>query len=574
MFSLPGTMVRLSMKCRCHTEAPVVECVSRWCLLKTVGYTKCHARGSKVEAVCLASAAASDFAVFWQESCSQCGWPCFRADSAASASDASAMTAPEDGSATSPGQKSSSTHSRDSSFRQAWRANGSSPLPFEDIFEDPRGAAGTAPDSSSRPSSRNTDSSGGDQPPSALEKQTGAPQEALQNTADSTELSNVDTPADGLLSRGKGVNDAESQNRAAAANSQAAPERKGQFSLEIVRCRGVAPDWQDTSAASGRPYWDRHHALTLNVPQLLLQLPPTDPAKHPSQHPVQVHSFDSASASARAPQDSAEEGSARESSIPSFLGREAGAQREDTVISAVQLAFHVEVFDPGKASKVGYTSPFLSIPDISMTYQGLQPAPSVTPDASASRAVMLPAARLQIPNAILDITPGRVAVLLAALTWGQGELAHILGQTVEQTPYQQKAPATPLLSRLMQLSPVIATATLQKGSLRLRGVSPMQPALQLDMTGLEAEAVRLPDEAVGFRVKLPQLLLALMGLPESSDPEEPSPHDKGVRKASRLPKGLSRSASAPSPPLRRAETPPVTLEVVLSTPVCKALVLC
>ena len=55
--------------------------------------------------------------------------------------------------------------------------------------------------------------------------------------------------------------------------------------MEILRCRAVAPDWQDTSAASSGPYWDRHHALTLNVPQLLLQLPPTDPAKHPSQAP-------------------------------------------------------------------------------------------------------------------------------------------------------------------------------------------------------------------------------------------------------------------------------------------------
>lgn len=484
------------------------------------------------------------------------------------------MTAPEDGSVASPGQKSSSTHSRDSSFRQAWRGSGSSPLPFEDIFEDPRGATDMLPDSSSRPSSRNTDSSGAEQPTSGAEQQTGAPQYPSQSVADGTELSSVDKPADGLLSGGKAVVDAEGQDRIAATNSQAAPERKGHFSLEIVRCRAVAPDWQDTSAASGRPYWDRHHALTLNVPQLLLQLPPTDPAKHPSQHPVEAHSFDSASASTRAPQDSAEEDSVRESSIPSFQGHEASAQRESTVISAVQLAFHVEVFDPGKASNVGYTRPFLSIPDVSMTFQGLQPAPSVSPDSSASRPVMLPATRLQIPNAILDITPGRLAVLLAALTWGQGELAHILGQTAEQAPQQHKAPAMPLLSRLMRLSPVIVTAILQKGSLRLRGVSPMQPALQLEMTGLETEAVRLPDEAAGVKMKLPQLLLALTGLPESSDPEEPALDGKGSKRASRSPTGLGRSASAPSPPLRRAETPSVTLEVVLFVHICKALVWC
>ena len=334
--------------------------------------------------------------------------------------------------------------------------------------------------------------------------------------------------------------------------------------MEIVRCRAIAPDWRDTTAASGRPYWDRHHALTLNVPQLLLQLPPTDPAKHPSQHHVEVHDFDSASASVTIAQDDAEEDSTHESSPPNMPGHESSGQRDSIVISAVQLAFHVEVFDPGKASHVGYTSPFISIPDISMSYQGLQPAPSVTPDASASRPVVLPATSLQIPNAILDIAPGRLATLLAALTWGRGELAHILGQTAEQTlpQHQHKPAALTLISRLMRLSPVVATATLQKCSLRLRGVSPMQPALQLDMTGLTAEAVRLPGEAVGLRVKLPELLLALVGLPESVDPQEPGPDKGGLEKASRSPTGLGRSASAPSPPLRRAETPPLKLEVL------------
>ncbi len=469
-------------------------------------------------------------------------------------------TALEDGSAASPGQKSLSSHSRDSSFRQAWKTSGGSPLPFEDIFEDPTGGSGTPPDSS-RPSSRNTDSSGAEQPTTALETQRGAPQDALQSAVDGAENTR---PADGLPGEAQNAADAERHSRHAAADSRAPPKRKDQFTMEILRCRAVAPDWQDTSAASSGPYWDRQHALTLNVPQLLLQLPPTNPAKHPSKHPVEVHSFDSASASAPAAQDDAEEGSKHESSTPSIPTYETSAQQEPTVITAVQLAFHVEVFDPGKASRVGYTSPFISIPEISMTYQGLQPVPSVTPDASASRPDLLPATRLQIPNAIFDVAPGRLAVLLAAITWAQGELAHILGQTAEQTPHQHRPPAMPLMSRLMRLSPVIAVATVQKCSLRLRGASPMQPALQLDMTGLEAEAVRLPEEAVGLRVKLPQLLFALRGLPESSDAEESAPESEGLEKASRSPKGLGRSASAPSPPLMRAETPSLKLEVVFS----------
>ena len=468
----------------------------------------------------------------------------------------------EEGSIASPGQKSSSSHSRDSGFWQAWKASGSSPLPFEDIFEDPTGASSTPPDGGSRPSSRNTDSSGAEQPTSASDPKRGAPQDTLQSAVEDTALSSADVPpADDIHGDGQCAADAERHSRDAASRKQAAPRRKDQFSLEILRCRAVAPDWQDTSATSSRPYWDRQHALTLNVPQLLLQLPPTNPAKHPSKHPVEVHSFDSASASTPAAQHDTEEVSKHESSTPSVPEYETSAQREATVISAVQLAFHVEVFDPGKASHVGYTSPFISIPDISMAFQGIQPACSVTPDSSASRPVLLPATGMQIPNAILDITPGRLAVVLAAITWARGELAHILGQTAKQTPHQHRPPAMPLMPRLMRLSPVIAAATVQKCSLRLRGASPLQPALQLDMTGLEAEAVRLPEEAVGLRVKLPLLHLALMGLPESSDANDSAPDNERLEKASRSPQGLGRSASAPSPPLMRAETPSLKLEV-------------
>ena len=64
-------------------------------------------------------------------------------------------------------------------------------------------------------------------------------------------------------------------------------DKADQVSIEIVRCRAVCPDWQDSalkdSASNGRP-----DTLVLAIPHLLLQLPPSNPALHPSCHPVQV----------------------------------------------------------------------------------------------------------------------------------------------------------------------------------------------------------------------------------------------------------------------------------------------
>ena len=64
-------------------------------------------------------------------------------------------------------------------------------------------------------------------------------------------------------------------------------DKADQVSIEIVRCRAVCPDWQD-SALSDSPVNARPDTLVLAIPRLLLQLPPSNPAMHPSCHPVQV----------------------------------------------------------------------------------------------------------------------------------------------------------------------------------------------------------------------------------------------------------------------------------------------
>ena len=76
-----------------------------------------------------------------------------------------------------------------------------------------------------------------------------------------------------------------------AAEEQPSPiDTADQFSIEIIRCRAVCPDWRDVAlveaSTTGRP-----DTLVLGIPYLLLQLPPKDPAQHPRRHPVQVSKF-------------------------------------------------------------------------------------------------------------------------------------------------------------------------------------------------------------------------------------------------------------------------------------------
>ena len=153
-----------------------------------------------------------------------------RLDSAASGSDVSARTAQEDGNTASPGRKASSPQSRASGSAQPWKASDSSPEPLGDIFESPGGVTGTPPESSSRPSSRNTDSSGAGDRTSALNRHADSSQDHVDGAERSPGVS-----AEVLASLSQGTTDAVVGGRAAAASSTAAPKRKDQFSLEISR---------------------------------------------------------------------------------------------------------------------------------------------------------------------------------------------------------------------------------------------------------------------------------------------------------------------------------------------------
>ena len=63
-------------------------------------------------------------------------------------------------------------------------------------------------------------------------------------------------------------------------------KKTDRFSIEIIKCRAVCPDWQDNTFNSA--FNSRNDTLVLGIPHFVLQLPLSSPAVHPQAHPVQV----------------------------------------------------------------------------------------------------------------------------------------------------------------------------------------------------------------------------------------------------------------------------------------------
>ena len=70
---------------------------------------------------------------------------------------------------------------------------------------------------------------------------------------------------------------------------QAGPERKEQFSLEIVRCKIVCPAKVDAAGFTDADPSPLDHTLYMEIPHFLLQLPLLQPAQHPRPHPVDLN---------------------------------------------------------------------------------------------------------------------------------------------------------------------------------------------------------------------------------------------------------------------------------------------
>ena len=351
-----------------------------------------------------------------------------------------------------------------------------------------------------------------------------------------------------------------------------------QFSVQILRCRVLCPDWRDTAFAPGTPrerdegvQQQQQHArgsLVLDMPHALLQLPLEAPAAHPDMHPVQQRSGESlgdpAGISGRRSWDRGDDSTEADAgdSRPAAQGW-AAEDDEGTaavVFSGRQLGFRVEVFDPGKDPLPAPGPAFLGIPHVRMHALGLQALPGdLRAPSSVPSGLRLPTHELHITSMSLSAEPQQLQLLRAALEWGAAEQAHILGRAAAQAaqPRQprQRRGSTSTRSLLEGL-PCSLSMRVERVALALRGAAEsvssgaaQPPSLLLQAHALSAHAARTGSWA-GCSVSLDSALLLLAGLP----PLEPEAaartgSEEAVAKLEAARPGkllIGRSASAPA----------------------------
>lgn len=343
----------------------------------------------------------------------------------------------------------------------------------------------------------------------------------------------------------------------AARASEEAKQRPHKFTLHILRCRAMCPDWRDTSFAPGTPrevgeglYGD---ALVLDIPELFLQLPAQDPGCHPSMHPVEEDELSERrqrqqSEAAGADQPSAAAAGPSECAEPGW--DEPSLQEDDNfelgrvILSGKLLTFHVDIFDPGKwAAAGGPRRPCLSIPGIRVAREeagspGQQSDP--TPSYSAG-----------VAGVMVGIEPQQARVLKAALDWTGSELAHILGRTQQQVPHMRRRRQQVQPVALLSGSPFTVRLEIERVVIRLRGAVHTDPVLILALQALSAEA-RRAKHAVSCDMHFASMLLHLSGMPAVDTGQDAHVGLTEEAQQSHSPVlSLGRSASAPNPRIRR-----------------------
>lgn len=318
------------------------------------------------------------------------------------------------------------------------------------------------------------------------------------------------------------------------------PPRLDQFSLQILRCRVLCPDWRDTAFAPGNPRdADDGPTLVLDVPEFLLQLPPQAPAQHPSTHPVQEHSSGAPTEVLCIDRSEANEelGGARTDALSE-------SKIDGQVLAAgTRLVFHVQVFDPGKGPAYGQRRPFLAVP----TFNVLAYAPGQLTDQlseAGSEHPLLPSFCAEVDSIQMTAEPQTLQVLESAAEWVSIDVAHMLGVPEQQAfGSTQHRSSEQQESSLLKGAPFRLSIRVDTARVRLNGADSGDPPLLVDVHALTAEAARAAH-AFTCSVSLERLLMHLEGMPEPKASAMPEPV-AALQRPGALKMG--RSASAPSP---------------------------
>ena len=326
------------------------------------------------------------------------------------------------------------------------------------------------------------------------------------------------------------------------------PARLDQFSLQILRCRILCPDWRDTSFAPGNPRdADGGQALVLDVPEFLLQLPAQVPMQHLHVHPVQEHRSGAPTMPSGSAQPSG--GGGQQDAAPADTPPH-GLDPGQLITAGAQLGFYVQVFDPGKGFASGPRRPFLAVPEFKMlTHTEPRREEDLTHAAGGEKQPMTSYA-VSLDSLQVTAEPHMLQVLRAAADWGSSEMAHILGVSEQQTPEGTPAPGAQQDSSLLAGPPFRLSIGVNSLSVRVNGSVDADPPLLLGLHALSVEASRAPQSFM-CGASFERLLLHLLGMPEPEPTET-----QGLDMSPQRPGGLAmgRSASAPTAYKQRTGT--------------------
>ena len=204
------------------------------------------------------------------------------------------------------------------------------------------------------------------------------------------------------------------------------PQRKEQFSLEIVRCKIVCPAKTDSNAFTDADPSPLDHTLYMEIPHFLLQLPLSQPAQHPRPHPVDLsvrHVMNQQQPVVPPP----------DATAPSPF---AASSQQGTIFSLSDLALYValpEEFDsPESVTSTpeahAQLPPLLSIPTASLIALAARTPPQHTSLHSQMPQQAVPAFELEMKTAEVIAKPKQLQTISASTIRYSTEMDNILGK--------------------------------------------------------------------------------------------------------------------------------------------------
>lgn len=286
---------------------------------------------------------------------------------------------------------------------------------------------------------------------------------------------------------------------------RAEPERKEQFSLEIVRCKIVCPAQVDAAGFTDADPSPLDHTLYMEIPHFLLQLPLVQPAQHPRPHPVDLNItqvLKGKQAAVPAP----------DATAPSPF---AATGQQGTIVSLTNLALFValpEEFEsahlaPSDSASHAQLPPFLSIPSASLSAVPRRAPPQHPALQSHMPDDPVPTLELEMRTAEVIAKPAQLQTVSASTLRYTTEMDIILGRppsdpagpglAATADPDLASGHIQPPLSKPVHRPGFAVEASVGLINLQLHSSNKMLPALVLQWQRLSSHWSQAAGSSVG-----------------------------------------------------------------------------